>query len=183
MWCWTGSWRIDQEALEWAPFRCLWGFGFESEVKSWRGDRGSFTSSQPPHVSNTTSTHQLPWELGDAEVWFLKLKVGKNALCDTLSSSLARFHKALNPPGLSLRVPKLTRECGDLRTWTWRPLLGRISDEQAVQGPRGQGCHCECLTAPEKDPPTSWYYSIRSLKDLQTGRPKSSPPAENTNSS
>jgi hypothetical protein len=89
----------------------------------------------------------------------------------------ARFYAALNPRGLSHRVPNLTQGFGDLLSWTRHSVWGCVSDEQAVQG---QGFYPECSTVPEKDPPTSQYYSIQSLRDLQMCRSKSLPPAENS---
>lgn len=95
----------------------------------------------------------------------------KNAFCDALLP--ARFHTAPVLQGSSCWSPRLTREFGDLLPWSRHSLWGCISDEPAIQWLHRQSFHTECLTAPEKDPPSSQCYSIQSLKDLQTERPNS----------
>lgn len=51
----------------------------------------------------------------------------------------------------------------DLLTWTRHPPLGHTFYEQGVQGQHKPGSHTGYITAPERDPQTSRYCSVRNL--------------------
>lgn len=51
----------------------------------------------------------------------------------------------------------------DLLTWTRHLPLGHTFYEQGVQGQRKPGSHTGYITAPERDPQTSRYCSVRNL--------------------
>lgn len=51
----------------------------------------------------------------------------------------------------------------DLLTWTRHPPLGHTFYEQGVQGQHKLGSHTGYVTAPERDPQTLQYCSVRNL--------------------